>query len=138
MYLQKKTIIFVINIPVLTKPTLSYYVRRIPNKNNESLDINIYDVVLSMQNILRRKNVKQIRYKQTKIEIFGKIYNNELREFQQILALNPIKNLTGYTKVISLENMKIEDIENLKEINEVKYIQARNTLTLGSVMIISL
>lgn len=33
-FAKENVIVFVINILILTKPTLSYYIRKIPNRNN--------------------------------------------------------------------------------------------------------
>ncbi|XP_037903895.1 uncharacterized protein LOC119647163 [Hermetia illucens] len=190
--IKSNILIFVINIPILTQPILSYYVSQVPNKYHQTLNIDIKNVVLynnkyfkfekhvkSLKNTLPCKNknciieyknnnqvseiekglllvidvnekLKQncneklyelngifvIRFSNCNIEINEKVYTNNVKQFQQILMLEPIKNISNYNIKINMEQLKIENINNLEKIEEIKFVHKQNIIATSTIIII--
>lgn len=54
---KNKTITFIISIPILTEPLLSYYVKQIWNRKSETLEIKLKEVVLYKNNTINTPNM---------------------------------------------------------------------------------
>ncbi|XP_037926203.1 uncharacterized protein LOC119661085 [Hermetia illucens] len=182
--IKSNILVFGINTLILTQPILSYYVRQVPNKYHQTLNIDIKNVVLynnqyfkfekhvkSLQNTLLCKNknciieyknnnqvseiekglllvvdvnqkLKQkfneelyelngkfvIRFSNCNIEINEKVYTNDVKQFQQMLMLEPIKDISNYNIKINMEQLKIENIKKFEKIEEIKFVHKQNII----------
>lgn len=75
-----------------------------------------------------------IKFQNCEFEINKKKYSKTIRQFQQILTLSPINNVTGYKYEINFEQLKMKNVVKLKKIEEIKFKYNKNIITLGTVL----
>ncbi|XP_037911948.1 uncharacterized protein LOC119652083 [Hermetia illucens] len=67
-----------------------------------------------------------VKFTKCKVQINRITYKNTITEFSHTLLLEPIVNNSVIGKEIKLEDLRLENIENLKQIEEIKYFSKKH------------